>query len=288
MSKNTYAPRLKARPKNIALGIVKYAVIIVIFLFLLFPVYWMLITSLKINAESYRVVPTLWPEQLSIDGYRTLIEGGKFLIYYKNNIIVSAMAALVICFISIFAGYALSRFHFKWNRIMLATFAFAQMMPVISRLISLYTILRRLGLTDSHLGLVLAVSATQVPFTVSLMASFFDGIPIDLEEAASMDGAGRFSTLFRVIIPLVVPGILAVGVYSFLMTWDDYLHAVTLIRSNDLWTLSQGLKLTYMGEVSDWQLLNSASTLGAIPMVFVFFFFQKYMIKGLVAGAVKG
>lgn len=288
MSKNTNAPRLKARPKNIALGIVKYAVIIVIFLFLLFPVYWMLITSLKINAESYRVVPTLWPEQLSIDGYRTLIQGGKFLVYYKNNIIVSAMAALVICFISIFAGYALSRFHFKWNRIMLATFAFAQMMPVISRLISLYTILRRLGLTDSHLGLVLAISATQVPFTVSLMASFFDGIPIDLEEAASMDGAGRFSILFRVIIPLVVSGILAVGVYSFLMTWDDYLHAVTLIRSNDLWTLSQGLKLTYMGEVSDWQLLNSASTLGAIPMVFVFFFFQKYMIKGLVAGAVKG
>ena len=103
-----------------------------------------------------------------------------------------------------------------------------------------------------------------------------------------MDGAGRLSTQFREIIPLVVPGILAVGVYSFLMTWDDYLHAVTLIRSNDLWTLSQGLKLTYMGEVSDWQLLNSASTLGAIPMVFVFFFFQKYMIKGLVAGAVKG
>lgn len=288
MSKNTYAPRLKARPKNVVLGIVKYAVIIVIFLFLLFPVYWMLITSLKVNAESYRVVPTLWPEQLSVDGYKTLIEGGKFLVYYKNNIIVSAMAALVICFISIFAGYALSRFHFKWNRIMLATFAFAQMMPVISRLISLYTILRRLGLTDSHVGLVLAISATQVPFTVSLMASFFDGIPIDLEEAASMDGAGRLSTLFRVIIPLVVPGILAVGVYSFLMTWDDYLHAITLIRSNDLWTLSQGLKLTYMGEVSDWQLLNSASTLGAIPMVFVFFFFQKYMIKGLVAGAVKG
>ena len=288
MSKNTYAPRLKARPKNVALGIVKYAVIIVIFLFLLFPVYWMLVTSLKVNAESYRVVPTLWPERLSIDGYLTLIKGGKFLIYYKNNIIVSALAALVICFISIFAGYALSRFHFKWNRIMLATFAFAQMMPVISRLISLYTILRRLGLTDSHLGLVLAISATQVPFTVSLMASFFDGIPIDLEEAASMDGAGRISTLFRVIIPLVVPGILAVGVYSFLMTWDDYLHAITLIRSNDLWTLSQGLKLTYMGEVSDWQLLNSASTLGAIPMVFVFFFFQKYMIKGLVAGAVKG
>lgn len=266
----------------------KYLVLIFIFAFLLFPVYWMFVTALKNNVESYRLVPTLWPESLSIEGFKTLISDGKFLLYYKNNIIVSAMAAVIICFISVFAGYALSRFHFKWNRLLLATFSFAQMMPVISRLISLYTILRKLNLTDTRIGLVLAISATQIPFTVSLMASFFDGIPGELEEAASIDGSGRFYTLFHIIIPLVVPGLLAVGVYSFLMTWDDYLHAITLIRSNDLWTLSQGLKLTYLGEVSDWQLINSASALGTVPMIFVFFFFQKYMIKGLTAGAVKG
>lgn len=278
----------KRSPARYLLGFAKYAVLFVILLFLLFPVYWMLVTSLKTNVESYRLTPTLWPETLSIEGYRTLIADGKFLIYYKNNIIVSAMAAVIICFISVFAGYALSRFHFKWNKWLFATFTFAQMMPVISRLISLYTILRRLNLTDTHIGLVLAISATQVPFTVSLMASFFDGIPKELEESAAIDGSGRLNTLFRVVIPLVVPGLLAVGVYSFLMTWDDYLHAITLVRSSDLWTLSQGLKLTYLGEVSDWQLINSASTLGAVPMIFVFFFFQKYMIKGLTAGAVKG
>lgn len=274
--------------KRTALTVLKYLVLAAIFLFLLFPVYWMLVTSFKMNTESYRAIPTLWPEAFSIEGYLTLFRDGKFFVYYKNNLIVSAMAAVIICFISIFAGYALSRFRFRWNKVMLATFSFAQMMPVISRLIALYTILRRLNLTDNHLGLVLAISATQVPFTVSLMASFFDGIPRDLEEAAGMDGAGRLNTLFRVILPLVIPGILAVGVYSFLMTWDDYLHAITLIRSDSLWTLSQGLKLTYLGEVSDWQLINSASTLGTLPMIFIFFFFQKYMIKGLVAGAVKG
>lgn len=266
----------------------KYSAILFIFLFLLFPVYWMVVTSLKINTESYRTVPTLWPQNVSFEGYLTLLKDGKFFVYYKNNLLISALAAAIICFISVFAGYALSRFHFKWNKILFATFTFAQMMPVISRLISLYTILRKLNLTDTRLGLVLAISATQVPFTVSLMASFFDGIPRDLEEAASVDGSKRLQTLFRIIIPLVVPGLLAVGVYSFLMTWDDYLHAITLIRSPGLWTLSQGLKLTYLGEVSDWQLINSASTLGTVPMIFVFFFFQKYMIKGLVSGAVKG
>ncbi len=266
----------------------KYFALLVLFAFLLFPVYWMAVTSLKTNVESYRIVPSLWPEKLSVDGYVTLFQDGKFLLYYQNNLIVSALAALLICVISIMAGYALSRFHFRWNVILLATFSFSQMMPVISRLISLYGILRRLGMTDSHLGLVLAVSATQVPFSISLMASFFDGIPRDLEEAAWTDGCGRMKTLLRIIMPLVVPGILAVGIYSFLMTWDDYLHAITLVRSPNLWTLSQGLKLTYMGEVSDWQLINSASILGALPMIFVFFFFQRYMVKGLVAGAVKG
>ncbi|MBR5705574.1 MAG: carbohydrate ABC transporter permease [Deltaproteobacteria bacterium] len=267
---------------------VKYVSIVVLFAFLLFPVYWMAVTSLKTNVESYRIVPSLWPESMSLEGYRTLFLDGKFLLYYQNNLIVSALAALRICVISIMAGYALSRFHFRWNVLLLATFSFSQMMPVISRLISLYGILRRLGMTDSHLGLVLAISATQVPFSISLMASFFDGIPRDLEEAAWTDGCGRMKTLLRIIMPLVVPGILAVGIYSFLMTWDDYLHAITLVRSPNLWTLSQGLKLTYMGEVSDWQLINSASILGALPMIFVFFFFQRYMVKGLVTGAVKG
>lgn len=266
----------------------KYLAVLAIFTFLLFPIYWMVVTSLKVNTESYRAVPTLWPENVSFAGYISLIKDGKFLIYYKNNLIVSALAAALICFISVFAGYALSRFHFHWNALILATFSFAQMMPVISRLISLYTILRKIHLTDTHIGLVFAICATQIPFCVSLMASFFDGIPEELEEASSMDGCGRFGVLFRIVLPLVIPGLLAVGVYSFLQTWDDYLHAITLVRSPELWTLSQGLKLTYLGEVSDWQLINSASTLGAVPMIFVFFFFQKYMIKGLVAGAVKG
>ena len=276
------------RARKITGSLLKGLVILLMFVFLLFPVYWMIVTSLKTNLENYRIIPSLWPQALSLSGYQTLLEDGKFLIYYKNNLVVSALSALLICFISTLAGYALSRFHFKWNRFLLFTFTISQMMPVISRLISLYTILRRLGLVDTHLGLVLAISATQVPFTVNLMASFFDGIPKDLEEAAWIDGCGRMRTLSRIILPLVTSGLLAVGLYSFLMTWDDYLHAQTLVRSNNLWTLSQGIKLTYMGEVSDWQLLNSAAAMGAVPMIILFFFFQKYMVKGLVAGAVKG
>jgi multiple sugar transport system permease protein len=114
-------------------------------------------------------------------------------------------------------------------------------------------------------------------------------IPKEIEEAAKIDGASRNTILFKLLTPLVTPGILAVGIYAFLMTWDDYLHAATLIQSDNLRTLSVGISLRYLGELSyDWSLINSISVIGTLPMVLVFFFFQKYMVKGLVAGAVKG
>ena len=150
------------------------------------------------------------------------------------------------------------------------------MFPVVSRLISLYKILGDVHLINTHAGLILAIAAGQLPFTIMLMSSFYDGIPRELEEAARVDGAGRFGTLFRVVVPLV-------------LSWDDYLHASTLIQTDSLRTLSAGVALRYLGELSyDWSLINTISIVGTIPMVIVFFFFQKYMIKGLVAGAVKG
>ena len=163
------------------------------------------------------------------------------------------------------------------------------MFPVISRMISLYVILGTLGIINTLGGLIFALLAAQVPFCIILMASFFANIPTEIEEAAFVDGAGRWTILFRIVTPLVKSGLLAVGIYAFLMTWDDYLHAATLIQADSLRTLSVGIALRYLGELSyDWSLVNAISIIGTIPVVLIFFFFQKYMIKGLVAGAVKG
>ncbi|MEG1519893.1 MAG: carbohydrate ABC transporter permease, partial [Clostridia bacterium] len=216
-------------------------------------------------------------------------KNSEFFTYYKNNFIVAGCSSVLVCLIALFAGYALSRIKIKWNKWVIATLIFSQMFPIVSRLISLYSILRTIGLLNTHLGLILAITAAQIPFSITLMASFFDGVPKSLEEAAYVDGAGRVRTLFQVVTPLVVPGLLAVGIYSFLMTWDDFLHASTLIQSDALRTLSIGINLRYLGETSyDWSLVNTISVVGTLPMVFVFFFFQKYMVKGLTAGAVKG
>lgn len=271
-------------------NIVKYAVLAIILIFLLFPLFWVLITSFKTNMEAYKFPPTFIPEEPTVQSYIDLFtKNNEFFVYYKNNFIVAGGAALLTTIIAIMSGYALSRFHFKWNTWIVAAFTSAQMFPIISRLISLYKIMGDIHLINTRLGLILAVAASMLPFTIMLMSSFYDGIPVELEEAARVDGAGRFQILFRVVAPLIKPGMLAVGIYAFLLSWDDYLHASTLIQTDSLRTLSAGVALRYLGELSyDWSLINTISIVGTLPMVVIFFFFQKYMVKGLVAGAVKG
>ncbi len=275
--------------KNLS-GILKYTVLAVILLFLLFPIYWVLVTSFKTNMEAYRFPPTFLPEGPTINAYISLFtKHNNFFVYYKNNFIVAGITALITTFLAILSGYALSRFRFRWNKWIVAALLSSQMFPVISRMISLYDLLGRFKLINTHAGLIMALTAAMLPFTSMLMASFFDNVPKAIEEAALIDGAGRIQTLMQIVVPLVKPGMLAVGIYAFLMTWDDYLHAVTLIQNDALRTLSAGISMRYLGELSyDWSLINTISIVGMLPMVAVFFFFQKYMIKGLVAGAVKG
>lgn len=279
-----------AKEKKKLATALKYVVLALILVFLLFPLYWVLMTSFKTNMEAYRFPPTMVPEAPTVQSYISLFtEDNFFFTYYKNNFIVSGITAAITLVMAIMSGYALSRFKIAWNKWIVAAFLSAQMFPIVSRMISLYDLLGDIHLINTRTGLTLALTAAMLPFAITLMASFFDGIPKELEEAATVDGAGRFQTLFQIIMPLVKSGMVAVGIYSFLMTWDDYLHAVTLIQNDSLRTLSAGVALRYLGELSyDWSKVNTISVVGILPIMCLFFFFQKYMVKGLVAGAVKG
>lgn len=277
--------------KNKLIGkILKYLVLAVILLFLLYPIYWMLITSFKTNMEAFLFPPTFFPKNVSVSAYHSLFTvNNQFFVYYINNFIVSGITALICTIVAIFTGYALSRFRFRWTIIMSGILLSTQMFPIVSRMISLYALMGKMNIINTRTGLILAICAAQIPFCAMLMSSFFANVPKEIEEAAYVDGLGRGTILFKIVTPLVKPGMLAVGIYAFLMTWDDYLHAATLIQTDNLRTLSIGIALRYLGELSyDWSLINAISVIGTIPMVLVFFFFQKYMVKGLVAGAVKG
>lgn len=276
--------------QELGLNIIKYVALFIILLFLLFPLYWVLMTSFKTNMEAYRSVPTFIPAEPTVQSYINLFtKNNDFFVYYKNNFIVSGATAVITTVLAILSGYALSRFHFRWNGWVTAALLSSQMFPVVSRMISLYDLMNKMHLINTHPGLIFALTAAMLPFTVMLMSSFFDGVPREVEEAAYVDGASRLQVLWRIVTPLVKPGMLAVAIYAFLMTWDDYLHAVTLIQNDALRTMSAGVAMRYLGELSyDWSLINTISIVGTVPMLILFFFFQKYMVKGLVAGAVKG
>ena len=270
--------------------ILRYLVLALILLFLLFPLYWSILTSFKTNMQAYQFPPTLIVQNPTVQAYVKLFtENAEFFVYYRNNFLVSGLTAGFTTAVAILAGYALSRFHFRWNAMVAGVLYASQMFPIVSRMISLYGLLGRVNLLNTLTGLTLALIATMVPFTTMLMSSFFDRVPMDIEEAARIDGASRMQVMTRVVIPLVKPGLVSVLIYSFLMTWDDYLHCATLIQSEQLRTLSTGVALRYLGELSyDWSLVNTISVVAMLPMILIFFFFQKYMVKGLVAGAVKG
>lgn len=276
--------------KKFTTSLLRYIVLALILVFLLFPIYWVFITSFKTNMEAYKYPPSFLPIEPTLDSFIKLFTiNNEFFVYYRNNFIVSFSTAVITTVMAIFSGYALSRFKLRWNRWVLTALLSSQMFPVVSRMISLYDLLGDVGLINSLPGLIMALIADVLPFTILLMVSFFDGVPKAIEEAAYIDGSSRGQILFRVVVPLVKPGMLAVFLYSLLLTWDDYLHAVTLIQSDSLRTLSVGVALRYLGELSyDWSLINTISIIGMLPMILLFFFFQKYMVKGLVAGAVKG
>lgn len=268
----------------------QYLVLAIIMIFLMFPLYWVVLTSFKSNMEAYMYPPTLVAKNPSVQSYIKLFtQNAEFFVYYRNNFVVSGATAAVTTFCAILAGYALSRYHYQWNSVVSGVLYASQMFPVVSRMISLYGLLGKVHLLNTLTGLILALIAAMVPFTTMLMSSFFDSVPIDIEEAAKIDGASRTQIMTMVVLPLVKPGLVSVLIYAFLMTWDDYLHCATLIQSDSLRTLSTGVALRYLGELSyDWSLVNTISVVAMVPMILIFFFFQKYMIKGLVAGAVKG
>ncbi|MGG1554807.1 carbohydrate ABC transporter permease [Paenibacillus ferrarius] len=276
----------KKKSRNSELG--SYLFLAAILLFLMFPVYWIVVTSLHTNAELLQLPPKWFPLHPNFASYLEILKSSVFLTFYKNTLIVASGATIVCIFVSIFAGYALSRFKFKGANLLTLLFLSAQMFPTVTLVIGLYSQYQALHLLNTHYVLILASTSTSLPFSIMLMRTFFNGISRELEEAAEIDGASRFKTLFTVIVPLSKPGIMAIAIYTFLIAWDDFLFGLTLVSDIGKRTLSPGLSLTYLGEYSaNWSGATAAAAAATIPLLIVFMFLQRYMVEGLTAGGVK-
>ncbi|HHV12758.1 MAG TPA: carbohydrate ABC transporter permease [Clostridiales bacterium] len=265
-----------------------YLGVVAITIIFIFPIYWMILTSIKPNEAILRLPPQFIPKGATLNNYKNIMGDGKFVVFYKNNVIVSTVTTLVTLVLAVFASYAFSRFRFRGSRFLQMLFLSTQMFPAMTLLIALYNMYFKLGLLNTYTALVLACSTNALPMSVWILKGFFDTIPKSLEEAAYIDGSSKANTLFRVILPLIRPGIIAVGIYSFLISWEDFLWGLTLVNKTEMRTLASGIAMTYLGEYNyDWGRVMASAVTAAVPILIIFIFLQKYIISGLTAGAVK-
>lgn len=265
-----------------------YLLLAAFLLVFLFPMYWMVISSFKTNGELMKLPPNFAPSVLLLQNYERIFSNAKYLRYLLNSVIVASATVAVCLMASLLAGYSLSRFRFPFRKTLMTILLSVQMFPVVAILISLYSFFVGLRLNNTYPGLILADITMSLPLAVWMLKSFFDHVPRSLDESACIDGAGRLRTMLRIVVPLVKPGMLAVGIYTFLQSWDDYLFGLVLMNKQHLKTLPVGIAESFMGEfVHDYAGMMTMSVIASLPILLAFIFFQKYMVAGLTGGAVK-
>jgi multiple sugar transport system permease protein len=268
--------------------IIKLLIILFAALIFLFPVYWMIVSSFKSNRILMKLPPQLYPTFKNLENYSSIFSESRYLVYIRNSVIVTT-GTVSICFVvATLAGYSLSRYQFPFRKTLMSVLLSVQMFPVVAILISLFTFFTRMNLTNSYWGLILADVSMSLPLAVWMLKSFFDGVPRSLDESAKIDGCGRLRTMIQVIMPLIKPGLLAVGIYSFLNSWDGYLFALVIMNKNEMKTLPLGIVESFRGEYMDnYAGMMTMSLIVSLPIMLIFTVFQRYMVAGLTAGAVK-
>ncbi|MAB00832.1 MAG: sugar ABC transporter permease [Stappia sp.] len=258
---------------------------VAILAFTLGPYLWMFLTSVTQESRLFTQGPSIIGA--TVENYTRLFATVGFGRNLLDSLIVSSGTVLVGLSLSITAAYSFSRFEFRAKRILMLQFLLINMFPLVLLILPLFVLMRVLGLLDTHLALIIANSTIAIPFSIWMMVSYMNGIPRSLDEAAMTDGCTRFGALFRVVLPLCVPGIIATGIYIFITSWNEYLYALTLGGRN-VRTITVAVQ-TLIGEYEvQWGLLTAGGIVGAMPATALFLLVQKRLISGLTQGAVKG
>lgn len=283
------APRA-GRPRSLHLTrrTAFYVLVIATILANIFPFYWMVSTSLKSWGGVFTYPPTFLPVPLDLTAYAQVFQTTGLGLWLLNSLKAGVPTTLATLVFSATGAYALSRFKFRGRTTVAMLILVTQMLPGTLLIIPIYLTFKSLGLVDNLVGLALSYATFALPFSIWMLKGYFDSIPIELEEAAAMDGCSRLGTLWRIITPLSLPGLTVTAMFAFVLSWNDLVLAITLISSPELRTDAVGLA-SFVGEYgTPWGQIMGASAISSLPILILFLVLQRYLLYGLTAGAVKG
>jgi multiple sugar transport system permease protein len=254
----------------------------------LFPFAWMGLSSIKTLSELYTVPPHWWPDAPTLGNYAKVLFESNIPRYFINSMVISLGATGLALILAIFASYGFARFEFRGKAFWQAFVLIGQLLPTAAIIVPLFITLRVLGLVNTYWGLILVYMIITLPLSVWMLTSYFKAIPVELEEAAIIDGASRLGVLFRITLPLSIPGIVAVLVYAFVTTWNEFIFALCFATDSSVKTLPIGLAEFSTEFNTDWGAVMAASMVMTLPIALLFLTMQKLFIGGLTAGATKG
>jgi multiple sugar transport system permease protein len=257
-------------------------------IFILFPFYWVVITSLKTTPQISERRDIFWPRPFTLDQYRDLVLGTPFSTWLWNSVLVAAVATLVSVALASLAAYALSRLKFRGAGLLTTFLLITYLLPGTLLFIPLYKILSSIGLINSYAALIVTYPTFLLPFATWVLMGYFRSIPVELEEAAMIDGASRLVAFWKITLPLAAPAILSVTLFAFTTAWNEFLFAFVFITSESLRTLPIGLQSMVVGDILPWGKLMAASLLTAVPVAVLYIYAQRYLTEGLTVGGVKG
>jgi multiple sugar transport system permease protein len=278
------------RIRKITKGIVVTIGLLFFIVILLFPFYWMFITSIKPDSELYDM--TQPPMQLirpTLEHYVYLIENTRFLLWLKNSALVATVSTAVSIVVGTLAAYSLARLRFRGSRTLGLTIFITYLVPTTLIFLPLAYVIRNLGLFDKQVALMITYPTFLIPFCTWLLMGYFKGIPKELEESAMVDGATRLQALRMIILPIMLPGIVSAALFAFTLSWNEFVYALTLAQTEAIKTLPTGIvSQLVLADVYFWGSLMAAALLGSVPIAILYSFFLEYYVKGMTAGAVKG
>ena len=273
------------RPTVVLLNVVTWALVFAIS----FPLIWMVVTSIRPEADLFTIPPSLIPRQITLEYYAKLLWETPFPGYFLNSIILATSTTALVVAVGTLGAYSLVRFSYPGRETLAGLVLFTYLLPSVVLILPLYLMMVRVGLANTLSSLVIAYTTFALPYALWLLRSFMAGIPEDLEAAALIDGASRIGAFVDVVIPQALPGIISTALFTFILAWNEYLYALVLVNSERSRPLTTGVMNMLITSFNiEWSLLMAASVMMSLPLVIIFGFLQSYLTRGLGAGGVKG